>query len=139
MPLLQKSKFLPDPRTVADFYGDSAEEIVFVPVESELASRSSSMEVLRKVSNGRYHNHHNDAAAADDDDVDDDSDDDSYESDDDNDEIKPIVNNKNNKHQLPLPRPKLRREPSAGMDAAGPPPLRRGMHELSIRITRIEI
>ena len=67
MPLLQKSKFLPDPRTVTDFYGESAEEIVFVPVESELASRSSSMEVLRKISNGRY-NHNNKNSDDDDDD-----------------------------------------------------------------------
>lgn len=52
MPKMQKSKgTLPDWMDVCDFYDeDSCEDIVFVPVEGDLATRSSSMEVIRKLS-----------------------------------------------------------------------------------------
>jgi hypothetical protein len=107
MPLLQKSKFVPDSRNVFDFYDEGGcDDIVFVPVEAEMASRTSSMKGIRKIP--------------------------SFNSSDDDDETEEDA-------RLKLPRPSLRRAPSEGMDAAGPPPLRIDMNEISFRIRRVEI
>lgn len=57
MPKMQNSRASLHWRDVYDMYGDdfddddeSCEDIVFVPVEADLATRSSSMEVIRKLS-----------------------------------------------------------------------------------------
>jgi hypothetical protein len=151
MPLLQKSKVqrLPDSRNVFDFYDDDEnnwdQDIVFVPVDAEAASVSSSLEVVRNISSR-------------------------YNESDDMEEILskaatrislfdlPTVtppqtvptlssnaasssNSRNDFTTTRRARPGLpHRTPSKGLDVVGPaPPLRRGMHELSFYIRRVEI
>ncbi|KAG7352555.1 hypothetical protein IV203_008603 [Nitzschia inconspicua] len=129
MPLLQKSKVqrLPDSRNVFDFYDDQddnrlTEDITFVPADTEAASVTSSMEVVRKISSR-------------------------YTKSDDIDEILSKAaarassttqyqksSNSNNRRGCGM-----RRVPSMGMDGVGTaPPLRRGMNELSFCVRRAE-
>jgi hypothetical protein len=140
MPLLQKSKFqrLPDSRNVFDYYdGDDefGEDIVFVPVDTEAASVTSSMEVVRKISS-RYTESDDmveilSKAAA-------------RES-----SLTPSTatagnqrhfsRSSSNNNRTRIGGGAMRRAPSMGMDApVGGPPTRRGMHELSFRIRRAE-
>jgi hypothetical protein len=152
MPLLQKSKAqrLPDSRNVFDFYGDDDDnnwdqDIVFVPVDAEAASVSSSLEVVRNISSR-------------------------YIISDDMDEILSKAAARVSSFDVPATRrhqtvptvsstdsngndsssgittvrrarPGLpHRIPSKGPDLAGPtPPLRQGMHELSFFVRRVEI
>jgi hypothetical protein len=153
MPLLQKSKDqrLPDSRSVFDFYGDDDDknwdqDIVFVPVDAEAASVSSSLEVVRNICSR-------------------------YIKSDDLDKLRsnafvrdfafdvpPTITAQ---QEVPSPscntaassdttngilstrraRPSLpRRAPSKGLDVARPaPPMRQRMHELSFYMGRIEI
>ncbi len=110
---MQKSKgMLPDWRDVSDFYceGDSGEDIVFVPVEADLATRSSSMEVIRKLS------------------VDSSATDEEQEN-----------CGKGRKMSAEDSRPRLRRSPSQGLESAVAPSSRPDMHQLSFRRGRVEI
>ena len=119
-PLLQKpSKLLPDSRSVFGYYEDDEDDlddIVFVPAKEDLASESSSMKVVRTISRRLSSVVERKEQGS----------------------IAPS-NNTSKSHtsnRRDRPHQRLRRQPSIGIDSLGPPPLRRGMHQLSIRINR---
>lgn len=131
MPLLQKAngERLPDSRNVLDFYEDDdycvEEDIVFVPVDKEVASATSSMDVVRKISS-RY-----------------------TESDDMDDILSKAAARAHSTTSMGFqPRPSSKskrghggthRAPSMGMDAINAaPPQRRGMHQPSFCVRRAE-
>jgi hypothetical protein len=122
MPKMQKSKgLIPDWRDISDFYGDdTCEDIVFVPVEAELASRSSSMEVIRKLSKDSDSSASSRAQEA----------------------AEPAAKGNKlgrNSSSTEAPRYQVRRTPSKGVEDAAPPPARPAIHQLSFRIGRVEI